>query len=122
SHTSRQATRYLSISAPPATTPYMNLSSPLAPRYVPVFMGHNAACSHTTSRTGNSCSGDSDPNNYCRPTNAAFEREFRRGLNQLIQIPSVRVAVLALVRISELCNFTSKSSCGAGLGAHCSSV
>src|SRR5437773_2203290 len=105
-----------------ATTIKMNLSSSLAPRYVPVFMGHNDACSHTTSRTGNSCSGDSDPNNYCRPTNAAFEREFRRGLDQLIQIPSVRVAVLALVRISELCNFTSKSSCGAGFGAHCSSV
>ena len=105
-----------------ATTIKMNLSSSLAPRYVPVFMGHNDACSHTTSRTGNSCSGDSDPNNYCRPTNAAFEREFRRGLDQLIQIPSVRVAVLALVRISELCNFGSKSSCGAGFGAHCSSA
>src|SRR2546429_295018 len=105
-----------------ATTIKMNLSSSLAPRYVPVFMGHNDACSHTTTRTGNSCSGDSDPNNYCRATNAAFEREFRRGLDQLIQIPSVRIAVLALARISELCNFTSKSSCGAGFGAHCSSV
>jgi len=28
---------------------------------VPVFMGHNDACTHTTSKTGNSCSGDSDP-------------------------------------------------------------
>src|SRR5438094_2331660 len=121
-HDARAGATRLGDFATEATTIKMNLSSSLAPRYVPVFMGHNDACSHTTSRTGNSCSGDSDPNNYCRPNNAAFEREFRRGLNQLIQIPSVRVAVLALVRISELCNFTAKSSCGAGLGAHCSSV
>jgi len=44
-----------------ATNIKLNLSSSLAPRYVPVFMGHNDACTHTTSKTGNSCSGDSDP-------------------------------------------------------------
>ncbi|TMA53980.1 MAG: hypothetical protein E6J75_14590, partial [Deltaproteobacteria bacterium] len=44
-----------------ATNIKLNLSSSLAPRYVPVFMGHNDACSHTTTRTGNTCSGDSDP-------------------------------------------------------------
>src|ERR1043165_3120245 len=35
------------------------------PHYVPVFMGHNDICTNTTSKTGNSCSGDDDPNNYC---------------------------------------------------------
>jgi cysteine-rich repeat protein len=100
----------------------LNLSSSPAPRYVPVFMGHNDICTNTTSRTGNSCSGDEDPNNYCRTTNAAFEREFRRGMDQLIQIPSVRIGVSAIVRVSELCNFGSKSACGlAGLGS-CNTV
>jgi hypothetical protein len=39
-------------------------------------MGHNDACTHTTSKTGNSCSGDSDPNNYCWATNAAFDARY----------------------------------------------
>jgi cysteine-rich repeat protein len=101
----------------------LHLSSNLGPRYVPVFMGHNDACTNTTSKTGNSCSGDQDPNNYCRTTNAAFEREFRRGMDQLIQIPGVRIGVLALVRVSELCNFGSKSTCGVlGIGGNCSNI
>src|SRR5262249_54391327 len=50
----------------------LNLSSSPGPRYVPVFMGHNDICTNTTSRTGNSCGGDEDPNNYCRTTPAAF--------------------------------------------------
>jgi hypothetical protein len=76
----------------------LNLASSGAPRYVPVFLGHNDICTNTTSRTGNSCGGDDDPNNYCRTTNVAFEREFRRGMDQLIQIPSVRIGVSAIVR------------------------
>src|SRR5438128_3918251 len=44
-----------------ATTIGTNLSSSPGPRYVPVFMGHNDACTHTASKTGNSCSGDFDP-------------------------------------------------------------
>ncbi len=106
-----------------ATAARTNLSSGPAPRYVTVFMGHNDACTNTTSKTGNSCSGDDDPNNYCRSTNAAFEREFRAGMDQLIQVPSARVLVSALVRISELCNFGSKSTCGIGsIFGSCSSL
>src|SRR5882724_10704364 len=53
-----------------ATSIKLNLSASGTPRYVPVFMGHNDACTNTTSKTGNGCSGDTDPNNYCRTTNA----------------------------------------------------
>ena len=80
-----------------ATNIKQHLSSAPSPRYVLVFMGHNDACTGTVDKTGNSCGGDRDPNNYCRTTNAAFEREFRRGMNQLIQISSARILVLATV-------------------------
>ena len=102
-----------------SATARANLSAQPGPRYVTVFMGHNDACSNTENKTGNGCSGDQDPNNYCRTTTAAFEREFRRGMDQLIQVPSTRILVAALVRISELCNFGSKSSCGLGFGTSC---
>jgi cysteine-rich repeat protein len=85
-------------------------------------MGHNDACTNTLTKTGNGCSGDRNPNNYCRTTNAAFEREFREGMDQLIQIPNSRIAVLATVRVSELCNFQSKDGCGPTLGLNCSSI
>jgi len=96
-----------------------HLSANLGPRYVPVFMGHNDVCTNTTNKTGNSCSGDQDPNNYCRTTPAAFEREFRRGMDQLIQIPQVRILVAALARVSMLCTLGSKTSCGVGFGVSC---
>jgi len=99
-----------------------NLTASPGPRYVPVFMGHNDICTNTTSRTGNGCSGDEDPNNYCRTTNVAFEREFRRGMDQLIQIPSVRVGVSSLARVSELCNFGSKSGCGLTSFGNCGTI
>src|SRR5262249_16293919 len=103
-----------------AATSRTNLAGSPAPRYVTGFMGHNDACSHTANKTGKSCSGDQEPNNYLPTTNAAFEREFRAGMDQLIQVPSVRILVSAVVRISELCNFGSKSSCGLGFGTSCS--
>jgi len=112
----------LSDFAAQATAIKLAVIASSGPRYVPVFMGHNDACTNTTSKTGNSCGGDHDPNNYCRTTNAAFEREFRRGMDQLIQIPSARILILATVRVSELCNFNDKSSCGLGLGLHCGNV
>lgn len=105
-----------------ATSIRENLSASAGPRNVLVLMGHNDACTNEPSRTGNSCSGDRNPNNYCRTTNAAFEREFRRGMDQLIRIPNARVQVLALIRISQLCNFTGKSSCGLGFGLSCNNV
>jgi lysophospholipase L1-like esterase len=104
-----------------STTARANLIASPAPRYVAVFMGHNDACSNTENKTGNGCGGDQDPNNYCRTTTTAFEREFREGMDQLIQVPSSRILVSALVRISELCNFGSKSSCGAGFGTSATS-
>ena len=99
-----------------------SLSSAPGPRYALVLMGHNDACTNTLSKTGNSCSGDHDPNNYCRTTTTAFEREFRRGMDELIQIPASRIGVLATVRISELCNFQSKNGCGPTFGLNCSSI
>src|SRR5689334_7344404 len=36
-----------------ATNIKLHLSSSLGPRYVPVFMGHNDACTSVTSKTGN---------------------------------------------------------------------
>ncbi|MCC6765600.1 MAG: hypothetical protein IT293_13145 [Deltaproteobacteria bacterium] len=103
-----------------ATAARANMSGQPAPRYVTVLMGHNDACTNTEDKTGNGCGGDQNPDNYCRTTNAAFERELRDGLDQLIQVPSSRILVSALVRISELCNFGSKNSCGLGFGTNCS--
>jgi len=52
-----------------ATNIKQHLSSAPSPRYVLVFMGHNDACTGTVDKTGNSCGGDRDPNNYCRTSN-----------------------------------------------------
>ncbi|MEB2286071.1 MAG: hypothetical protein B6D46_03750 [Polyangiaceae bacterium UTPRO1] len=103
-----------------ATAARVNLLAQPGPRYVTVLMGHNDACTNTENKTGSGCGGDQDPNNYCRTTTAAFERELRGGLDQLIQVPQARILVSALVRISELCNFSSKASCGLGFGTSCS--
>ena len=96
-----------------------SLSSAAQPGLINVFLGHNDACTNFVDKTGNSCGGDRDPNNHCRTTNAAFEREFRRGMDQLIQVPNARIAVLATVRASQLCNFESKNGCGVSLGLPC---
>ena len=97
-----------------STTARSNLSGQPAPRYVAVLMGHNDACVNNTSKTSSCGNPDRNDNNYCRTTNAAFEREFRAGMDQLIQVSSLRILVSALVRVSELCNFGSKSTCGVG--------
>lgn len=102
-----------------ATAIRSNLSSAPAPRLVNVLLGHNDACTSETTRSGNSCGGDRDPQNYCRTTNAAFEREFRRGMDELIQIPNARIAVLAVIRVSQLCNFENKNGCGLSFGLNC---
>lgn len=99
-----------------------NLASSLPPRYAAVFMGHNDACTDTLSKTGNSCGGDRDPDNYCRTTDAAFERELRRGLDELIQVPNARILVLATARVSELCNFEDMDGCGLTFGLPCGAV
>lgn len=81
-------------------------------RMAAVFLGHNDNCSGTLTKTNASCSStDLDPNNYCRTKNDSFEREFRKGLDVLMSIPNTRIAVAAPVRVSQLCNFGTKSSC-----------
>ncbi len=88
------------------------LTSQPAPRLAAVFLGHNDNCGGTQTKTNTSCaSPDLDPNNYCRTKNDAFEREFRKGLEILMTAPNTRIAVAAPVRVSQLCNFSSKSNC-----------
>jgi lysophospholipase L1-like esterase len=88
------------------------LTAAPAPRYVPVFLGHNDACTSTIERQVADCgSADRDRTNYCRTTAAAFEREFRRGMDELIQIPSSRILINTLARLSVLCNVGNKQNC-----------
>lgn len=83
-----------------------------------VFLGHNDNCSGTLTKINASCSSaDLDPNNHCRTRDDAFERELRKGLDILITISNTRVGVVAPVRVSQLCNFTTKSNCQ--LGGNC---
>ncbi len=92
-----------------------NLSAAPAPRYAPVLLGHNDICGgKLLKRSFSNCDGnpDLDPNNYCRTTPAAFEREFRRGLDILITVPDLSIGVASMVRVSQLCNHPGKESCG----------
>jgi lysophospholipase L1-like esterase len=94
------------------------LSVQPGPRYVTVWLGHNDVCAGTEDKTRLACprEGDQDPNNHCRTTSAAFEREFRKGLDLLITVPELKVGVASLVRVSQLCNFEGKDSCVLDLG------
>lgn len=88
-------------------------------RMAVVFIGHNDSCSGTIAKTNASCSNsDLDPANYCRTRPDAFERELRKGLDILITTGDTRIAVVAPVRVSQLCNFGGKSNCQ--LGGSCS--
>ncbi len=84
-----------------------------APRYVTVEMGHNDICSGTIERIQADCEegDDQDPMNHCRTTPAAFEREFRKGLDVLITVPELKIGVAAPVRVSQLCNHVAKTNC-----------
>ena len=86
---------------------------PAAPRYVTVEMGHNDICSGTIERIQTACAegNDQDPMNHCRTTEAAFEREFRKGLDVLITVPDLKIGIAAPVRVSQLCNHAAKASC-----------
>ena len=89
------------------------LSVQPSPGYVTVWLGHNDVCAGTIDKVNSSCprGTDQDPNNHCRTTPAAFEREFRKGLDILIAVPDVKIGVAALIRISQLCNYEEKESC-----------
>ena len=82
-------------------------------RYTTVWLGHNDVCAGTLEKIQASCPRgvDQDPNNHCRTTPAAFEREFRKGLDILISLPDLKIGVASLIRMSQLCNHQSKDSC-----------
>jgi len=89
------------------------LSNNPGPRFVPVLMGHNDLCGGTVWKYNFSCAAGSDQDrfNYCRTTPAAFEREFRKGLDILITTPDTHIGVASMVRVSQLCNHGSKQNC-----------
>ena len=94
---------------------------PAAPRYVTVEMGHNDICSGTIERIQTECAegNDQDPMNHCRTTEAAFEREFRKGLDVLITVPDLKIGVAAPVRVTQLCNHAAKPNCFPNFGGNC---
>ncbi len=91
-----------------------------APRYVTVEMGHNDICSGTIEGVQAECpeGDDQDPINHCRTTPAAFEREFRKGLDVLITVPELKIGVAAPVRVSQLCAHEAEENCSI-LGGTC---
>ncbi len=96
---------------------------PAAPRYVTVEMGHNDICGGTIERIQTECAegDDQDPMNHCRTTEAAFEREFRKGLDALITVPDLKIGIAAPVRVTQLCNHATKTNCSL-LGGSCESL
>jgi hypothetical protein len=88
------------------------LMSQPADRLAVVFLGHNDNCGGTITKTNTSCaSPDLDPANYCKTRPDSFERELRKGLDILMSIGNTRIGVLAPVRVSQLCNFGTKTNC-----------
>jgi hypothetical protein len=83
------------------------------PRFVTILLGHNDVCSGTVDRVQVSCpnGADEDPQNHCRTTPQAFERELREGMDALIAVPSLRIGVAAPARVSLLCTHGSKDLC-----------
>ncbi len=83
------------------------------PRYVTILLGDNDVCGGTVDRVQASCPNgvDEDPQNHCRTTPQAFERELREGLDALVAVPSLRIGVAAPVRVSLLCTHGSRDLC-----------
>jgi len=97
-----------------ATAAFLNAQP--EPRYVTILLGDNDICAGTVDQVQTSCphGADEDPQNHCRTTAAAFERELRKGLDTLIGVSSLRIGVAALVRASLLCTHGGKSVCVPG--------
>ena len=77
-----------------------------SPRLVTIFLGHNDICSGEKDKFLPSCSSPNrDPNNYCRPSVDAYEREMRRAMDVLVTIPDSQIAIIHPIRVSQLCNF-----------------
>jgi len=71
-----------------------------------ILIGHGDMCTSETQKSAGSCSNpDQDPQNYCRTTGQAFEREFRRGLDELVVVNNSEIIVFAPLRYSQICNF-----------------
>ena len=91
------------------------LSAQPVQRMAVVFLGHNDNCSGSLTKSNTSCSNsDLDPSNYCKTKPDSFERELRKGLDILMSIGNTRIGVVAPVRVSQLCNFGTKSNCQVG--------
>jgi hypothetical protein len=82
-------------------------------RYVTIWMAHNDICAGRINKAGNVCdNADQDPENHCRTTEFAFEREFRRGLDELVPVPNIKIGIAAPVRVSQLCHLRNEQACG----------
>jgi hypothetical protein len=81
-----------------------------APRHVAILMGHNDICQGTQVKN-TTCNKDpqKSPNNYCRTSEFAFEKEFRRALDVLVQIRDSRIGVAIPVRVSQACSLKGKN-------------
>jgi hypothetical protein len=91
-----------------------NLEALAAPRYAPVFLGHNDICGGEPDKVpADACLGDPDrdPLNYCWTKPEAFEREFRKGLDVLITVPDLHIGIAAPFRVSQLCNIADATAC-----------
>ena len=109
---SASGARLLSDFVNQATSIKKYLNEQPGPRLAAVFLGHNDNCAGVNTKTNASCSSsDLDPANYCRTKNDSFERELRKGLDILMAVPDTQIGVAAPVRVSQLCNFGSKSNC-----------
>lgn len=77
-----------------------------SPRVVMMLLGHNDICQANVNKYPGACgSADKDPNNYCRTTNFAYEKNFRQALDVLVTIPNAFIGIVHPVRVSQLCNF-----------------
>jgi hypothetical protein len=94
-----------------------------APRHIAILMGHNDICQGTQIKNTSCDSAQKSPNNYCRTTDFAFEKEFRRALDVLVRIPDSRIGVAIPVRVSQLCNQKGKNvSCGLLFSCNCQDI
>jgi len=65
-------------------------------------------CSPQVEKSSSCPTTDQDPNNYCRTTSQAFEREFRKGLDALVSFDQIEIIVVAPFRYSQICNFAQR--------------
>jgi hypothetical protein len=113
-NSARSGARMLGDFPQQALSARASLSAQPAPRYATLLMGHNDVCGGRVFKLNFNCpqGSDQDRLNHCRTTPAAFERDFRRGLDTLLGVPDLHVGVASMVRLSQLCNHRQKAACG----------